>query len=423
MKNYMAQTFAEKILSLKTNEPGVIPGQYVTVHPDALLTDEACATVIEILRDLGVSRPVHPERISIFLDHCSPAPTVTHAENHAMVRKYIQEKQNLRFFDVGEGISHQLMAENGLALPGNIIIGSDSHTIQHGALGAFSVGVSRTEMAGLYATGETWLKVPESMRIYLEGALPEAVMSKDLVLKILGDIGEYGALYMCVEFAGPGLNNLNIDERMTLSNMLVEGGAKASFIPPDDITIEWYRKEAGLNKIDPVYPDIGAKYKKEIFYDIENIIPNVAFPHSPALVKPVHQAQGIRVDQFFIGSCAGGKLEDLKTAAIILEGKSISTMGRLLIGPASRRVMQKAIQAGYVSTLLNAGAVFLPPGCGPCPGVHQGILSPGEVCLTSGNRNYQGRMGSKEATIYLASPATVAASAIKGYINDPREFF
>ena len=418
----MGYTFSEKLLAKKCGRSHVKPGEIVTVHPDVLLTDEAAAEVIRLMAEIGVEKPVDPEKICIILDHCSPAATAIQAENHLLVRKFVKKHAIRRFYEVGEGICHQVLAEDGIIVPGTLLVGSDSHTITNGALGAFSIGISRTEMAGLYITGEIWLQVPASIQIRLHGKLRKHVQGKDVALKILQDLGENGALYMCVEFTGSGITTLNMDDRRAISNMMSEAGAKTAFFPPDAVTRKWLQYKPNEMIADPIIPDENARYFGKYEYDMGKIDSLIAHPHSPANVSSIPNNSDIRIDQALIGTCTGGRYDDLATAARILKGRHIDSGVRLLISPVSRKVFMKALQSGVVDALVQAGAVFLPPGCGPCAGVHQGVLGSGEVCVSAGARNYQGRMGSNQAEIYLASPATVAASALEGRICNPMDY-
>lgn len=421
----MGYTFAEKILSKKSRKKIVTSGEIITIEPDILLTDEAAASVIELFKEIGAKKLVHPERIFITLDHCSPPSTINQAEKQLKVREFVELNLIKEFYDIGEGLSHQLVAESGMVHPGQIIVGSDSHTITNGAFGTFSIGISRAEMAGLYATGEIWLKVPESIKIFVEGNFGKGIMAKDLALQILGDVDENGALYCCVEFDGPGLKYLDMDERRTLTNTMVEAGAKTAFIPPDEITINWLKKytNISLNYDDFVFPDKNASYKKKLYYDMQNILPNIAIPDSPAAVRKISEISEVLINQTFIGTCTGGRLRDIEIAAKILKNKHIAKLTRLLVCPNSKKILNESIEFGYISILLNAGAIILPPGCGPCAGIHQGTIAKDEVCISSGIRNYKGRMGSGESKIFISSPATVAASAIVGKIADPRQYF
>jgi 3-isopropylmalate/(R)-2-methylmalate dehydratase large subunit len=416
----MGKTFAEKILALKAGLDETVPGQIVTVQPDKLLTHDNTAAIAKTFRKMGVDRVANPDMNVIILDHVTPAANETYAQSHKETRQFVREQGITAFYDIGEGICHQVLPEYGHALPGTLIVGSDSHTPSHGALGAFAAGIGRTEAAAVMATGEIWLRVPESMRIVVEGTLPERVSAKDLVLYIIGDIRADGADYRSVEFAGPTVEAMSVGSRQVLCNMAAEMGAKNGFVAPDDRTRAWLAGRTD-RAYQEVHPDPDATYAHVLHYYVSELAPQVAKPHRVDNVVPVSEIAGTRIDQAVIGTCTNGRMEDLRAAAGILRGKLITPSVRLLVLPASRAVLLEAIEAGIVSDLLAAGATLLNPGCGPCLGAHEGCMAPGERTISTANRNFQGRMGSREADIYLASPATVAASALAGVIADPRE--
>jgi 3-isopropylmalate/(R)-2-methylmalate dehydratase large subunit len=417
----MGQTFAQKILAQKARLKEVVPGQIVTVQPDKLLTHDNTAAIAKIFREIGVERVARPEINVIVLDHVVPAATEGHAKNHQQIRQFVKEQDITNFYDVGEGICHQVLPEKGHVLPGYLIVGSDSHTTTHGAFGAFAAGIGRTEAAAVMATGEIWLMVPYSFRINIVGQLPEGVYVKDIILYIIGDLGADGADYRAVEFAGPVIKEMSVASRMVLCNMAAEMGAKIGVIEPDEKARTWLE---GRSEVDyqEVFADPDASYQRIIEYDVSGLLPQVARPHTVDNVAPVKDVAGTRVDQALIGTCTNGRLEDLQIAAQILRGHRIAPTTRLLILPASREVLLAAIAEGVIADLVTAGAVILNPGCGPCLGAHEGVMAPGEVTISTANRNFKGRMGCKEAEIYLASPATVAVSALAGEIVDPREF-
>lgn len=418
----MGLTFAEKILSKKSGLDHVVPGQIVCVRPDHVLTHDNTAAIIgKVSADLDEFGIIDPEVPVIILDHVIPAANEKTAANHQKIRAFVQRFGLRNFFDVGTGVCHQVMIEKGLAIPGNCIVGSDSHTCTYGAVGAFSTGIDRTEAAALLLTGETWLKVPQSIKITLQGALKSPVSAKDVVLHIIGDIGADGANYCSVEFHGD-IQNLNIEDRLTLCNMGVEMGAKNASFPADEVT-QTYLASIGIQpeSYDTVWADPDATYVQELIYDLASIEPRVACPHTVDNVKPARQLTEVDIQQCLIGTCTNGRVSDFKVAADILRGKTISPKVRLLLLPASRAELDKALENGSIQCLVTAGGILLPPGCGPCLGAHQGVLAPGERCLSTANRNFKGRMGCKEAEIYLASPATVAASALTGRITDPRD--
>ena len=416
----MGKTFAEKLLALKAGLDETVPGQIVTVQPDKLLTHDNTSAIAKTFQKIGVDRVANPSMNVIILDHVVPAANETYAQSHKETRDFCREQGISAFYDVGEGICHQVLPEHGHALPGMLIVGSDSHTPSHGALGAFAAGIGRTEAAAVMATGEIWLRVPESMRIVIEGEMPSWVSAKDLVLYIIGDIHADGADYKSVEFAGSAIEAMSVGSRQVLCNMAAEMGAKNAYIAPDETTRAWLAVRSG-QPYNEVYPDPDASYGQVLHYDVGNLLPQVAKPHRVDNVVPVTEIAGLPINQALIGTCTNGRLEDLQSAADILRGKQIAPWVRLLVLPASRAILLEAIEAGIVTDLVSAGATLLNPGCGPCLGAHEGCMAPGERTISTANRNFQGRMGSREAEIYLASPATVAASALAGAIADPRE--
>jgi 3-isopropylmalate/(R)-2-methylmalate dehydratase large subunit len=417
----MGQTFAEKILAQKAGLKEVEPGQIVTVQPDKLLTHDNTAAIAKIFHEIGVKRLARPEISVIVLDHVVPAATEAHAKNHQQIRRFVSEQGIESFYDVGEGICHQVLPEKGHALPGYLIVGSDSHTPTHGAFGAFAAGIGRTEAAAVMATGEIWLMVPHSFRIVVKGRMPKGVYAKDLILFIIGDLGADGADYRSVEFAGPVIERMSVASRMVLCNMVAEMGAKAGSVEPDEKTLAWLSGRAKAT-FSPVSADPDAVYERVLEYDVDDLSPQVARPHTVDNVVPVEDVVGTRIDQAFIGTCTNGRLQDFREAARILRGRQVAPNTRLLILPASREVLLAAVAEGLVTDLASAGALILNTGCGPCLGAHEGVMAPGEVTISTANRNFKGRMGCKDAEIYLASPATVAASALTGEITDPRQF-
>ena len=418
----MAATFAEKVLAKRSGNEGVVPGQIVTTKPDHLLMhDNAAPITAKITSELDEYGVVDPELPIIVLDHVIPAADEKTATNHRKIREFVNKFKITNFFDIGTGICHQVVVEKGLALPGKVILGSDSHTCSYGAVGCFSTGIDRTEAAALLLTGETWLKVPQSIKMTLKGKLSPPVSAKDLILHIIGDVRADGATYCSVEYHG-NVESLTVEERFVMANMGVEMGAKLSVFPVDDVTMDYFNFIGVANtSYESIWADEGAKYMLEKEYDLSEVEPVVAFPHTVDNVKKISEAKDIHVDQCLIGTCTNGRLSDLEAAARILDGKKVHPETRLLVLPASRIIYEQAIDRGIISALLAAGAVILPPGCGPCLGAHQGALAPGEKCISTANRNFKGRMGCKDAEIYLASPATVAASALTGKISDPRE--
>lgn len=418
----MSGTFVEKILAKYSGEKNVVPSQIVTVKPDHLLTHDNTAAIIQkIVPELDNYGVCNTSLPVIALDHVIPAASEKTANNHKVIREFVKKYKIKNFFDVGFGICHQIMVEQGIALPGKLILGSDSHTCSYGAVSAFSSGIDRTEAAALMLTGETWLKVPLSIKMNLNGKLRPQVSAKDVVLHIIGDISASGANYCSVEFHGD-IEQFSVEQRFTISNMGVEMGAKNAFFPSDKVTSE-YIDSIGISQSNysKINPDGDADYEKILDYNLSEIEPVVALPHSVDNVKKVTEIEGLEIQQCLIGTCTNGRLSDFKIAANILKGKKVHPDIRLLILPSSKQVYMDSLVKGYIDIFSKAGGIILPPGCGPCLGAHQGVLAPNERCLSTANRNFKGRMGCKEAEIYLASPATVAISAIKGKITDPRK--
>ncbi|MEN6368780.1 MAG: 3-isopropylmalate dehydratase large subunit [Thermotogota bacterium] len=416
----MGQTFAQKVLAKKSGLPRVLVGQIVDVEPDVCMSHDNTAAIAKTFAKIGVERVKNPERFVVILDHTVPASTEEYAKGHKEIREFVAKQGITAFYDVGVGVCHQVLPEMGYALPGRLIVGSDSHTTAYGALGAFSVGVGRSEMAALYATSRIWLKTPASFKIDVRGKLREPLTSKDLVLKIIGDIGADGALYKSVELAGEAIEAMSVASRLVLSNMAIEMGAKNGYCAPDKKTFAFLEPRAQA-EYTPIYPDPDAEYEKVLTYDASKLGPQVAKPHTVDNVAPVEEVEGTKIDQALLGTCTNGRLEDLHLAARYLEGRKLAKGVRMIVLPASREVLLDAMREGLVEIFLRAGAMVLNPGCGPCLGAHQGVLAAGEVCISTANRNFQGRMGSNEAATYLASPATVAASAVAGVIADPRK--
>ncbi|MGB8647318.1 MAG: 3-isopropylmalate dehydratase large subunit [Anaerolineae bacterium] len=440
----MGMTFAEKALARASGQAAVIAGQIVDARPDVILSHDNTAAIWKIFRALGVERVHDPDRLAITLDHAVPAPSTVHAQNHAEARRFVKEMGVKHFFEVGRGICHQVLSEEAIILPGQLILGADSHTTHYGWMGAFGAGVGRSEVAALWATGELWLRVPESIKIVVDGTLPTGVTSKDLCLRIIGDLKADGGLYASVEFHGQALSEMSLESRMVIPNMMAEFGVKNAYLPPDNAVFEWLAErlerrttndrlnsairnpQTGPNPQSAIqdgalYPDADARYLAEYHYDASQLEPFVACPHTVDNVKPLSQVKGTRVQQAFLGTCTNGRLEDLAAAAEVLRGRQVASGTRMIVIPASSQVLRDAIAEGYIQTLLEAGAVLGTPGCGPCMGNHMGVPAPNEVTISTANRNFRGRMGTREAEIYLASPAVVAASAVAGVIADPRD--
>ncbi|MFA9489635.1 MAG: 3-isopropylmalate dehydratase large subunit [Anaerolineales bacterium] len=416
----MGKTFAEKIFARNTGQLDVRPGQILEIHPDVALSHDNTAAIFGIFGRMGATRVCEPDKLAVFLDHAAPAPTTKHAENHRIIRQFAADQGVDHFYDVGRGICHQVLVEEGLALPGEIVLGSDSHTPHAGVMGAFGAGIGRSEMASIWALGSIWLRVPESMNISVHNTLPMGVTTKDLALYVVGKIGADGALYMSVEWHGEAIEQLDLSQRAVLPNMMAEAGAKNSYVPPDELVHKFLDGRA-VREYEAIHPDSDADYAIELSVDAGAIEPMVACPHAVDNVKPLSEVAGIKVDQAFLGTCTNGRLEDIEAAAKIVKGKRISPNTRLIVIPASSQIYLEAMRLGYLETLLESGAIIESPGCGPCMGNHLGVPAEGEVTISSANRNFQGRMGTKNSEIYLASPQVVAASAIAGEIIHPAE--
>ncbi len=417
----MGLTFAEKVLAGKAGLDTVVPGQIVFISPDHLLSHDNTAAIIgKIGTELDKYGITNPDLHVIVLDHVIPAASEKNAEGHKKIREYVKKFDLPHFYDIGRGICHQVMMEEGLALPGQVVVGSDSHTCSYGALGCFATGVDRTEAAALILTGKTWFKVPVTIKITLTGELGFRVTAKDVILQIIADLGADGAGYKAVEFHG-NTGALTLDDRFTIANMGIEMGAKIAVFPTDSV-VEKYLAAAGVEPgaYQVVWADPDAVYEQELTVDLSRIEPVVACPHAVDNGKSVTDVAGLKIHQGLLGTCTNGRAEDFRVAAEILKGKQVHPDVRLLLLPASRTILQEIIQDGTLESLVAAGGVILPPGCGPCLGAHQGALAPGERCISTANRNFKGRMGCADAETYLAGPATLAASVLTGVITDPR---
>ncbi len=426
-----ALTLTEKLLARSSGRTSVKPGDIVIVEPDIVLSHDNTAAIWEVFQQLPHGNVKHPDRLAITLDHAVPPPTAKHAQNHARIRQFAQGQGIRNFYEIGRGICHQVLCEEGVVGPGLTLLGADSHSPHCGWLGAFGAGIGRSEVAALWATGELWLRVPETMRITLTGKLAGGVTTKDLTIYLIGKLSSDGATYMAVEFAGDGISGLSPDARAVLTNMMAEMGAKNACMAPDSVTWDWLKaslerarpQEAG-ERLDyfresALYPDADATYAMERHIELGAIEPMVSCPHAVDNARPLSAVEKTRVDLGFIGTCTNGRLEDIASAAEILRGRRL--LRRLLVIPASSMILRDATAAGYITDLLDAGATIGTPGCGPCMGNHMGVLAPGEVCISSANRNFRGRMGQREAEIYLANPAVVAASCVAGYLVHPAE--
>jgi 3-isopropylmalate/(R)-2-methylmalate dehydratase large subunit len=411
-----------KILARASGKDRVEIGETVVAKVDKVVIHDVTGPItLEIIEEL--KHRIHkPENLYVFLDHYSPSPSVPASNIHKKFRSFFKDYPQTKFFDVGEGICHQVMVE-GNVLPGEVVVGADSHTTTYGALAAFSTGIGSTEAAYAILTGKLWFKVPEPIYVYLDGKLPKYICGKDVVLDILRVIGQEGANYKSLEFLGPGLKSLSMSDRFTIANMSVEGGAKNAIFPPDETLINYLEEfghRLGLAKLAYLRPLEGVN--PDIVIDLSKLEPMVAKPHSPANVVPVGDVEGLKIDAAFIGSCTNGRYEDLLVAAEILKKRKISRDVRLIIAPASKKILTKMLENRTAKIFLDAGAVITPPSCGVCFGGHLGVVGDDEVIISSSNRNFVGRMGSPKAKIYLASPATAAASAIEGHITDPRRY-
>ena len=410
-------TISEKIFSrasgkeVKANEFTMANVDYAMAH------DGTSVLAVRSFKKMGLDKVWDPKRIVIPFDHLTPANTETTADLHHDIREWIAEQGIPNFFDVGEGICHQVLPENGFAMPGKLVVGADSHSCTYGAFGAFGTGVGATDMSEIFASGKLWFKVPETIKVTASGKLSKNVLAKDVTLKVIGTVGAAGATYKAAEFYGDTITDLSMSGRMTLSNMAIEMGGKAGIVPPDKKTFEFLEGRA-VEDYEPVYADDDAEYCAEYEIDGENLEPQVARPHQVDNVCDVPEVAGTKVDQVFIGTCTNGRLEDLEVAADFLKGEKVAV--RTIVIPASRSIMIEAIRNGIAETLLEAGATLATPGCGPCLGGHMGVIGDGEVCISTANRNFRGRMGTG-GQIYLSSPATAAASALTGEITDPRE--
>ncbi len=416
----MGSTFSEKILGLKAGK-SVKAGEVVMVSPDCILSHDNSAAISKEFSKFGIEKVCCPEKIVIVLDHVVPASSEKYAQNHKIIREFVARQKIPHFFDIHNGICHQVFSEEGFALPGKLILGADSHTTSYGAFGAFSAGIGRTEAAAVWATDEIWLRVPETIKIELNGFFPPGVYAKDAILKIIGDQGADRANYKAVEFGGDAVQSFSMASRLVFSNMSAEMGAKNGYFAPDEVTFASLEGRA-REPFEPLYSDPDARYEAILPYDLNTLEPQVACPHTVDNVKPVREVEGIDFHQALIGTCTNGRLEDLEVAASFLKEKKVHPSVRALVIPASRREYLQALRKGIVEILSDAGCVILNSGCGPCLGAHQGILASGEVALSTANRNFRGRMGSRDSEVYLASPATVSASLLTGKITDPRTY-
>jgi len=414
------KTIAEKIFSAHSGTDAHA-GDIVVADVDFVMGQDGTSPLaIKALERMGVEKIFDPKKVAVVMDHSSPSPIEGVSALHKIMRDF-GKRTGVKVYDVGCGVCHQLIPENGHVVPGDLMVGCDSHTCTYGALNVFSTGVGSTDGAAAMASGKLWFKVPETMRVTYTGELAPGVFSKDLILYLAGQIGADGATYKALEIGGPVIDALSVDARMTISNMAIEVGAKAGLMAADAKTVAWFEGR-GERTPAPVAADADATYCCELTYDASAIGPQVAKPHSVDNVSPVEDVAGTPIQQGFLGTCTNGRLEDLGIAAGILRGRKVHPDVRFIVAPASKQILLDAIAAGYIQTLVEAGAALVTPGCGPCVGTHNGVPSDGENVISTANRNFKGRMGNSNAFVYLGSPATVAASVITGVITDPRPY-
>ncbi|MFH1032458.1 MAG: 3-isopropylmalate dehydratase large subunit [Chloroflexota bacterium] len=416
----MGKTLAEKILSAKSGTDAKAGNIVITPVDLAFVTDSTGPLTIRQFDEIGIDTLFNPERTIAYIDHSVPSSIKELANDQIFIRDFARRKGAI-LSDTGEGVCHQITAESW-AKPGDVIVGADSHTVTAGALGAFATGMGSTDIAVAMALGKTWLRVPETIRIIAKGRFSKGVYGKDLILHLIGKLGADGATYKSLEFGGEAINTMPASERLTIANMAVEAGAKVGLFPSDRVTRDYLKEQGRAEQYKPLNPDPDATYEKTIEIDAAKLEPTVAKPHTVDNTALARELNGTKIDQIFLGTCTNGRLEDLRIAASILKGKKRHPHTRLIIAPASRKVLLAALAEGLIATLVESGGIIDPPGCAACLGVHQGVLGDGEACLSTANRNFKGRMGNPNGFIYLGSPATAAATALRGEITDPREF-
>ena len=415
----MGKTLSEKILSAKSGN-NAIAGDIVIASVDlSFVQDTTGPLTVMQFREGNLKKLASPERTAVFIDHAVPSPTRALSNDHLILRQFADETGAI-MSDIGEGVCHQLVAES-LARPGDVIVASDSHTVTAGGLGAFATGMGSSDVAVAMGLGKTWFRVPESIQITVAGQFQRWVSAKDLILQLIGRLGADGATYKALEFGGDGIKGMTMSQRFTVANMTVEAGAKVGIFPSDEVTKAYLVDQGRGMDYQPVFPDAEAVYEQTIRIDLDALEPTVARPHTVDNVALARELKGTKIQQVLIGTCTNGRLDDLEIAAGILKGKKCHAGTRFIVAPASRQIYLDSLEKGYFRTLVEAGATILPPGCGPCLGLHQGALGDGEVCLSTSNRNFKGRMGNPKAFVYLGSPATAAATALTGEITDPRE--
>jgi len=410
----------EKILAKNAGKTSVKTGEIVTAKVDFAEINDLYLQTVYSFKEMGGKKVWDRDRAAFVFDHYAPAPTIKSASNQGEMRAFAKENGLTWHFDINAGVCHQVMVESGNVYPGMIVIATDSHTTTHGALGAFGSGVGATDMAAILISGELWFRVPEVVEMRICGRLGDRVYPKDVILHILGKIKADGAVYKAIDFTGSYVEDLDVPGRMVICNMAVEMGAKTAYMQPNQKVLDYVSKRA-VRPFTVQATDPGYAYSESHVFEIDELGPQLSFPHSVDNVKPVSEGAGTKVDQGFIGACTGGRVTDFAEAAEILKGKKLPPWVRLVIIPASTEVLKECMRLGIIEDLLEAGATLSTPGCGPCLGAHEGVIAPGEVCITASNRNFPGRMGSTGAEIYLASPATVAASVLRGKITDPRD--
>ncbi|MDY6876480.1 MAG: 3-isopropylmalate dehydratase large subunit [Chloroflexota bacterium] len=416
----MKKTISEKILGRHSGRE-VSAGEIVIADIDFAMGHDGTSVLnIEAFHRMDGEQVYAADRTIMVIDHGAPSPAEGVSAQHQIMRTFAKE-QGLRLYDIGEGICHQLVLERGHVVPGDLVVGSDSHTCTYGALNAFATGVGSTDLAAVMLTGKLWLRVPETIQLRLRGTLPPVVCAKDLILYLIGDIGAAGANYATVEYVGEAVTSLSMESRFVLTNMAIEMGAKAGLMESDTRALEWIGAHSN-KRPQPVYADADAVYREVREYDVTNLEPQVAKPHAVDEVSPVGEVEGTEIQQAFLGTCTGGRMEDLRLAVETLAGRRVHPDVRFIVAPASKRILLQAMQEGIVQALMEAGAAVITPGCGPCVGSHGGVPADGENVISTANRNFKGRMGNSKAFIYLASPATVAASALEGRICDPRKY-
>lgn len=415
----MGKTLAEKILSQKSGADARTGDIVISKVDLVFVQDTTGPLTLRQFLDSGIKKVANPQKTILFIDHAAPSPQSALSNDHMFLRQFA-EQTGVTLSEAGDGVCHQIVAES-YAKPGDVIVGADSHTVMAGGLGAFATGMGSSDVAIAMGLGKTWLRVPETVKVAVTGDFRLGVYSKDLILHLIGKIGADGATYKSLEFSGEAIDRMNTPERLAISNMAVEAGAKVGLFASDKNTQKYLEERGRGQDYTPISPDADARYEQAINIDLNKLEPTVSKPHTVDNTATAIDLKGTKIQQVFIGTCTNGRVEDLAVVASMLKGRQRHPKTRLIVGPASKSILLEAIKKGYIATLIEAGAIVLPPGCGGCLGLHQGVLGNGEACLSTANRNFKGRMGNPESFIYLASPATAAATAIKGEITDPRE--